>query len=122
MTITYHATPCRKCGRDLFKPVSVPMFRVEVCLGCGTHRATTDPFSAAAAARAAEKGPTAVYVVLHGPRDEHSAILSVFANQADAEREITRLGGAADDVMSHTGPRRKYDELRWEKHDVKVGE
>ena len=115
MSTTYRATPCRKCGRDLFKHVSVPVFRVEVCVDCGTHRATTDPI----AAEAAEVGLTAVYVVLQGSRDEHSRILSVFAKQADAEREVARLGGAVDRFMSDTGPRGDYDELRWEKHHVK---
>jgi hypothetical protein len=78
---TYTTQPCRKCGGTRFRHVSAPMFRVEACVQCGVHRATTAP----------PLGGTTVHIVLAHWGNGGKEIIGVFASREAAEAEAAKL-------------------------------
>jgi hypothetical protein len=92
---TYTTQPCRKCGATRFRHVSAPMFRVEACVQCGTHRATTAP----------PLGATTVHILLAHWGNGGKEIIGVFASREAAETEASRLkrsqGIRAADYIVH---------------------
>lgn len=87
----YPGPPSKECGGRTWKRISIPLFRVEVCMTCHQSRFTTDPGAAAEHASS-----SVVYIVVESWGSlPYGEIVGVFSNRDAAEQEAALTGNSA---------------------------